>query len=284
MVTPNHLTRFVNLTPTLATPLQKENVLVMPKKRVGSRLRNVKSQYKGKKLSDSKGIGGGKGRLTNEVMNTLQNHYGMAIRQNTHNLYAMRKAVAAVLHHSTKNDDMDKRHQYCPRTVDSWCKYQSDKITGKNTYVERITIDKAVSDVIAPIFSHKDLGSEALLSKCLHGETQNVNELLNNLIWTRCLKRIYVGNSVLKTAVASAVICYNDGVQGALPVLTKLGIEHGFFTADTCRKADICRVKQANRKSTNKAKQRRKTLQAVRKGFNDKNEQEEGETYGSGAF
>ena len=147
-----------------------------------ARLRNVKSQYKGKKLSDSKGIGGGKGRLANKVMNTLQNHYGMAIRQNTHNLYAMRKTVAADLDHSTKNDDMDKRHQYCPRTVDSWCKYQSDKITGKNTYVERITIDKAVSDVIAPIFSHKDLGSEALLSKCLHGETQSVNESLNNLI------------------------------------------------------------------------------------------------------
>ena len=74
---------------------------------------------------------------------------------------------------------MDKR--YCPRTADSWCKYQSDKIA-KNTYVKRITIDKGVSDVIAPIFSHKDLGSEALLSKCLHGETQNVNESLNNLI------------------------------------------------------------------------------------------------------
>ena len=252
--------------------------------RVGSRLRNVKSQYKGKKLSDSKGIGCGKGRLTNKVMNTLQNHYGMAIRQNTQNLFAMRNAVAAVLHHSTKNDNMDKRHQSCPRTADLWCKYQSDKITEKNTYVESITIDKAVSDVIAPIFSHKDLGSEALLSKCLHRETQNVNESLNNLIWTRCPKQIYVGNSVLKTAVASAVICYNGGVQGTLSVLTKLGIEHGFFTADAYRKADICRVKQANRKSTSKVKQRRKTLRAVRKGFNDKNEQEEGLTYGSGAF
>ena len=106
-------------------------------KRVGSWLRNVKSQYKGKKLSDSKGIGGGKGRLANKVMNTLQNHYGMAICQNTHNLYAMRMAVAAALNHSTKNNDMDKRDQYCPRTADSWCKYQSDKITGKNTYAER---------------------------------------------------------------------------------------------------------------------------------------------------
>ena len=169
----------------------------------------------------------------------------MSIRQNTHNLCAVRKAVAAVLHHSAKNDDMDKGHQYCPRTTDSWCKYQSDKITGKNTYVERITIDKAVSDVIAPIFPLKDLGSEALLSKCLHGETQNVNGSLNNLIWIRCPKWIYVGNFALKTAVASAVICYNDGVQGTLPVLTKLGIEHGFFTADACQKGDICRVKQA---------------------------------------
>ena len=124
----------------------------------------------------------------------------------------MRKVAAAVFHHSTKNDNMDKRHQYCPRTADSWCKYQSGKITGKNAYVERITIDKAVYDVKALIFSHKDLGSEALLSKCLHGETQNVNESLDNLIWTRCPKRIYVGNFVLKTAVASAVICYNDRV------------------------------------------------------------------------
>ena len=104
------------------------------------------------------------------------------------------------------------------------------------------------------------------------------------IIWYRHGVRKGIGNSVLKTAVASAVICYNDGVQGTLPVLTKLGTEHGFFTPNACRKADICRVKLANRKSTNKVKQRRKTLRAVRKGFNDKNEQEEGETYGSEDF
>ena len=90
----------------------------MSKKELVLRLCNVKSQYKGKKLSDSKGIGGDKGCLTNKVMNTLQNHV-MAIRQNTHNLYAMRKAVATVLHHPTKNDNMAKIHQYCPRTADS---------------------------------------------------------------------------------------------------------------------------------------------------------------------
>ena len=48
-------------------------------KRVGFQLRNFKSQYKGKKLLDSKGIGGDKELLTNKVMNTLQKHYGMRI-------------------------------------------------------------------------------------------------------------------------------------------------------------------------------------------------------------
>ena len=151
-------------------------------KRVGSRLRSIKRDYKKKKLSDGKGISGGKGRLTEKVMNTLQNHFGMAIRQNTSNLYAMRKAVAAVLHHSTNNSESEKRHQFCPRRPDSWCKYQKDKISGKSTYKQKINIDPAVSNVIAPIFSHSDLGSEKLLAKCLHGETQNVNECINNVI------------------------------------------------------------------------------------------------------
>ena len=69
--------------------ITKEECVGHVQKRVTSRLRNVKSQYKGKKLSDSKGIGGGKGRLTKKVMNTLQHHYGIAIHQNTHNLYAV---------------------------------------------------------------------------------------------------------------------------------------------------------------------------------------------------
>ena len=77
-----------------------------------------------------KGIGGSKGRLTDKVINTIQNYYGMAIRQNIDNLDAMRKAVATALHHSTNDPDSEKRHSFYPRRPDSWCKYQKDKITG----------------------------------------------------------------------------------------------------------------------------------------------------------
>ena len=64
-----------------------------------------------------------------------------------------------------------------------------DKITGEETYKQKINIAPAVSKLIAPVFLYKDLGSGTLLSKCLHGETENVNETLSNLIWARCPKK-----------------------------------------------------------------------------------------------
>ena len=39
----------------------------------------------------------GKERLTGKNINTLQNYYGMAIRQSIEKLYEMKKSLAAVL-------------------------------------------------------------------------------------------------------------------------------------------------------------------------------------------
>ena len=107
-------------------------------KRVGSRLRNLKAT-KTEKLSDGKPLGG-KGRLTEKVMNTLQNNHGMAIRQNTGNLYGMKKAIVGVLYHCCDIKDQDTRHQFCPRNAEYWCKYQSDKVTGKKTYKAKLSL------------------------------------------------------------------------------------------------------------------------------------------------
>ena len=91
----------------------------------------------------------------------------------------MKKGVAAIVFHCSEylNDegvpDLEQRHKFCPAGASSWCKYQSDKVTGENTYKTKINIPVAVRDVIKPVFSHTDLGSDALLSKCLHGLTQN---------------------------------------------------------------------------------------------------------------
>ena len=53
------------------------------------------------------------------------------------------------------------------------------------------------------------------------GKTQN-KESINNLIWKRCLKDVYVGRTVLEIETASAVINFNEGFQGMIKVFKNL--------------------------------------------------------------
>ena len=70
-------------------------------KRVGGRLRTLRSTFQGK-LYDGKRLGGA-GRLTEKMINTLQNHYGVPIRQNSNtSVYEMKRAIGAVLFHCSE--------------------------------------------------------------------------------------------------------------------------------------------------------------------------------------
>ena len=61
--------------------LEKAECLGHVQKRVGLILRKLKSNFQ-ENLPDGISIGG-KGRLTNELVNRLQNYYGIAIRSST---------------------------------------------------------------------------------------------------------------------------------------------------------------------------------------------------------
>ena len=67
-------------------------------------------------------------------------------------------------------------------------------------------------------------------------------------------------------------------------VFKKLGIDCGYYTTEENRKADCLRVRHSYHKSMKHVNKRRKQLRAIRKGFADKNELEEGETSGYGQF
>jgi len=176
-----------NANPYPGETIVKAECIGHVQKRVGSRLRALRDRYKGRKLSDGKSING-RGRLTDKCMNSLQNYYGMAIRQNVGDLYGMKKAVAAVLFHCVESDNPEQQHQFCPRGPESWCKCHSNK----ESYKQKIKIPKSIMELLKPIFSHTYLGNEELLKKCLHGQTQNVNESINGLVWARAPKRVYV--------------------------------------------------------------------------------------------
>lgn len=190
-------------------------------KRLGSRLRTLRTNMKGKKLSDGKPLTG-RGRLTEKVMNSLQNYYGMSIRSNTGQLYAMKKSIAAIIHHCSANDNSTQRHMYCPRDPNTTrCKYWKTEENIAN-YKPSINIPPAVAKVVNPIFSHANLGEDKLLKRCLHGQTQNVNEALSQLIWKRCHKTSVAGKEVVDIATAGAVLQYNDGGHGIVKVVKRL--------------------------------------------------------------
>ncbi|GFX63818.1 uncharacterized protein TNCV_5032871 [Trichonephila clavipes] len=71
-------------------------------KRMGTRLRKLKQMSS--KLSDGKSIGG-KGRLTDRMIDLITTYYGNAIRQNKTCLSDMRKAVWAVYFHICSSDE-----------------------------------------------------------------------------------------------------------------------------------------------------------------------------------
>ena len=89
-------------------------------KRVGSRLRKLKSTTPHLK---------GKGKLTDQFIDRLQNYYGIAIRSNTGNLDDMQTATIAAFFHCCSSKD-HPMHAQCPKGIDSWCKYQKCKALG----------------------------------------------------------------------------------------------------------------------------------------------------------
>ena len=193
----------------------------------------------------------------------------------------MRKAIAAVLFHCSQANSIDGQHQFCPSRPDSWCKYQADKINGTNNYVEKDGLPIAVKKLIEPVF--RELSEPGLLVKCIDGFTQNNNEALNQIVWQKCPKNIFVGKTVLEMAVSSAVLNFNSGCCGILDVFKVLKLEPGQFTERFCYVADAKRIVKANVKSSHRVKLQRKKLRSKRKYAADKEEQEE-ETYVKGGF
>ena len=245
-------------------------------KRVGSNLIKLTQQNSSIK-------GRGDGRLTKKVINTLQNYYGMAIRSaRSTNIMQMKMSIAAVLCHCVRKvdehgvEDLVDRHKYCTKDADTWCKYQKSLIDGTVFQGDRINIAEDVYDLVRPVWLR--LSENALLEKCLHGRTQNVNEAFNALVWQRCPKTIFVGKTIFNISVASAVVDFNDGRSGILKILLKLGLRIGHFNQQSSLQSDLQRITYSNYKSSVLVKKQRKLRHAIKKGYTSNKD------YGAGMF
>ena len=86
-------------------------------------------------------------------------------------------------------------------------------------------------------------------------------------------------------ATYSAIIHYNDGFEKLRDVFSEIGLQVSIYFVDGAAEKDKQRVSQCLKKSCEKGKKRRRTLRATRKGFLDKEKEEEGgESYITGIF
>ena len=80
--------------------------------------------------------------------------------------------------------------------------YSKDRADGTSTYKRGPGLP-----ILKPIF--EELSHEDLLSKYLHGLTQNQNESFNAMIWDRLPKSKYVSLTPLQFGVYDAVANFN---------------------------------------------------------------------------
>ena len=81
---------------------------------------------------------------------------------------------------------------------------------------------------LKPIYN--ELSWDELLSKCLHGLTQNQNESFNGTIWERLPKAKYYSMTQLELDDYDAVAYFNIGAKSYILLYEKLKILPGYYT------------------------------------------------------
>ena len=247
----------------------KEECVGHVQKRLGTALRKYKSDMRGKKLPDGKTVGG-KNRLTDKIIDRMQNYYGNAIRQNSGSLEGMQTSIKAIQHHMIKNSgvSLDEQHQYCPKSGDTWCKYWKDKTDGTSTYSKDNRLPEVFMEEVEPIFSR--LSKDDLLNRCLKGMTQNQNETANGMLWSRCPKTKFCGARRVRIAACETVTLFNTGTGSKAVVMELCGLAPGLNTMRALRLQDSKRIKNAAKKVGLKYREQRRKLRAQRKSKADK--------------
>ena len=126
------------------------------------------------------------------------NSNGYAIHNNKGDQVSAIAAILAIYHHmimGPPEESVESQHSYCPNGDKNWCKYHKDKIFNRNIYDRSKCLPSVFRGEIDEIFTR--LPSPDLLNACQRGLTHNQNESINNMIWSKCPKRVYVAKTDL---------------------------------------------------------------------------------------
>ena len=124
------------------------------------------------------------------------------------------------------NDDnlsVVQQHKYCPKNINTWCRYWQDKVPNQGRYTEDNRLPSVFKSKLKYLFDR--LSDEDLVKRCMLSLTQNQNESINNVLWFLCTKRTFCGFRKLSLCVAESVSKFNCGVGTKAVVLRNIGCE-----------------------------------------------------------
>ena len=105
--------------------------------------------------------------------------------------------------------------------------------------------DLVFLQLLKPIF--RRLSDCAVLLRCLPGYSQNQNECLNSVVWSKAPKHKFKGPKAIEMAGMSAVLQFDCGQSGRQEVMELADIPHGHHTVQGSDKKDRKRVYGATR-------------------------------------
>lgn len=194
--------------------IKKEECVNHVSKRLGTALRKAVQDWRAKGVT----LGGKSyGSLKEETIKKLTRYYQNAILRNKGDINGMKSAIYATLLHNTSTDAKPQHHK-CPSGVNSWCFYQAslanDETPGLHKDHLKTPVNSQHLEKIMPIYQR--LASNELLQRCMRCLTQNSNESLHSMIWSKCSKDASASLQRVTIAVAGAVSEFNLGTLKSL--------------------------------------------------------------------
>lgn len=195
----------------------------------------------------------------------------------------MRRDVWAEYFHLQSSNEKPQ-HGLCPEN--SWCKYKKSVASGTPyDHSKHFHLPEHTMLELKDIF--RDLSNKDLLRKCLHGKTQNPNESVNNIIWSRLPKINFVALNTLELGVFDAVAYFNEGNIAKCFVLRKLGIAPGTNCCKILKDLDMVRIAKSDREAQEIQKKIRHSKEIAKRKLEDEFDVEDskaGPSYASGMY
>lgn len=175
-----------DLKPYGDTKIEKVECLNHVAKRLGTGLRKVVADFTG----SGEPLGGKKhGSLKGTTIDKLTGFYRNAIQNNLGDMGKIKNAIFATLEHCDSTDSKP-RHSKCPQGSTSWCFFNraisNNEQPASHEVMLKTPLNDKVLGKIIPLYNR--LSADKLLERCVSGKTQNANESLHGVVWSKSPK------------------------------------------------------------------------------------------------